>query len=291
MSQTIDLSKTISPQDIVNYYDDCEIDYRWIWYLNDQSAMHYGYWTEDTPDLGVALQNLNQLVIDHLDISDGHRVLDAGCGIGGTSVFLGRQHNVHVHGITLSEKQVEKATAKAQNAGIKGRVQFSPQDYTRTNFSDGHFNAVYAIESVCHASEKGDFLDEAFRVLDDNGTLVVSGFFATEKDMAPKDAKLMTNWAHSWAVPAFEPLETFIEKAEAAGFAMESNLDISDNIYRSARRLYRCFLPGIICHFALRLVGMRNKVQEKNVWSTYYQYKSLMKKLWEYRVIKFKKPA
>ena len=105
--------------------------------------------------------------------------------------------------------------------------------------------------------------------------------------MNAKDEKLITNWAHSWAVPSFEPLEHFIQNN--AGFTVNSNLDISDNIYRSALRLYRCFFPGLICHFGLRLVGVRNKRQEKNVWSAYYQYKSLMKKLWQYRVIKFKK--
>ena len=35
--------------------------------------------------------------------------------------------------------------------------------------------------------------------------------------------------------------------------------------------------------------GVDKEVQEKNVWSTYYQYKSLKKELWKYRVFKFKK--
>lgn len=289
MPQTIKLVKPITHKDIVDYYDSCEIDYKWIWNLNDNSALHYGYWTEDTQDLGAALQNLNQLVMDQLDLIEGDHVLDAGCGIGGTSLFIGQRANINVHGITLSQKQVDRASENASSLGIDDRIRFSVQDYTNTSFTNESFDSVFAIESVCHASEKSDFLNEASRLLKQNGTLIVSGFFASHPKMNAKDEKLMTNWAHSWAVPSFEPLEHFIQKANNAGFTVNSNLDISDNIYRSALRLYRCFFPGLICHFGLRLVGVRNKRQEKNVWSAYYQYKSLMKKLWQYRVIKFKK--
>ena len=103
------------------------------------------------------------------------------------------------------------------------------------------------------------------------------------------DARLMANWADTWAVPAFEPSDEFVRKAKEAGFEVEEEHEITDKIMRSALRLYRCFFPGITVHHILRLLRFRNKVQEKNVWSTYYQYKSLKKELWKYRVFKFKK--
>ena len=99
----------------------------------------------------------------------------------------------------------------------------------------------------------------------------------------------MANWADSWAVPAYEEIDTFLNKARKVGLTLIDNSNITSNIYRSALRLYKCFFPGIVCHSALRLIGLRNKVQGKNVWSTYYQYKALQRQLWEYRVFTFKK--
>ena len=282
-------SSTISPNDIVTYYDDCEIDYRWLWYLNDQSAMHYGYWKDDTEELGAALQNMNAYVIDRLDVKTGDHILDAGCGVGGTSRYVAQRFDVKVHGITLSQNQVSKAKENAKKVTLKGEVDFSVQDYCNTNFPNETFNGIYAIESVCHATEKGDFLKEAYRQLKPGGSLVVAGFFMNGEMQNEKDAELMANWADTWAVPAFEPAESFLAKARKQGFEVIEENEITDSIYKSARRLYRCFFPGVVAHAFLRLIGLRNKVQGKNVWSCYYQFKSMKKALWQYRVFKFTK--
>jgi cyclopropane fatty-acyl-phospholipid synthase-like methyltransferase len=290
MARTTDLSPTVSTADIVTYYDQCEIDYKWLWHLKEENAMHYGYWTEDTPGLGVALQNMNKFVTDHLEIQPGDHILDAGCGVGGTAKYLIQNYDVKVHGITLSANQVQKAKDFVSKIEAKGKADFSVQDYCHTNFEDETFNKVYGIESICHASEKKDFLREAFRLLKPGGILVVGGFFATGKAKSPEDKKLMQAWADSWAVPSYEETNSFIEKGEQVGFKLESSKQINDNIMKSAKKLYRYFFPGIFFHTLFRLVGYRNGVQGKNTWSTYYQYKSLKKDLWEYRVIKLKKP-
>ncbi len=38
----------VGEKDIIDYYDNCEIDYRLIWDLKNSMAMHYGYWKTDT---------------------------------------------------------------------------------------------------------------------------------------------------------------------------------------------------------------------------------------------------
>ena len=65
----------ITHQDIINYYDDCEGDYRLLWHLNEQSAMHYGYWKEDTKLLRDALKNMNDYVFSVLNLNSGERYL------------------------------------------------------------------------------------------------------------------------------------------------------------------------------------------------------------------------
>ena len=280
-----ELNNTIKAEQIVTYYDDCEIDYKWLWHLNGNNAMHYGLWKEDTISLREALQNMNEYVTGKLQLAPGQKILDAGCGVGGTAIHICNTWDVTVHGITLSYNQVAKSEKNAHNSTLKGKPIFSVQDYCNTHFDSSAFDSVYAIESVCHANEKADFLKEAYRILKKDGILIVADFFTTKKENSSSEAKLLDKWAKSWAVPQFENTETFLKKAVEAGFKVQESSNITDKIIKSSRRLQYFFYPGLFAHAVLFSLGLRNRVQGKNVWSTHYQHKSLTKKLWEYRVI------
>jgi len=283
------MNSRVSASEVVTYYDQCEVDYRWLWHLDNNYAMHYGYWNEDTNHLRDALKNMNQYITDNLDVRAGQRLLDAGCGVGGTAVYIGKSFDVDIHGITLSQHQVDKASERSARLNLLGRTHFSAQDYCNTSFDDDFFDSIYGIESICHANEKSDFLNEASRLLKPNGTLVVGDFFKTKSVDRPENAALISKWADTWAVPDFADTTDFIQKAKRAGLSLIENNLITEKIKKSAKRLHLMFYPGIVMQTILKPLGIRNAVQGKNVWSTYYQYKSLTKGLWEYRVLKFSK--
>jgi hypothetical protein len=96
----------------------------------------------------------------------------------------------------------------------------------------------------------------------------------------------MERWANTWAVPDFEKLSSFESKAKDSGFASVTNTDISKPIFPTAKRLYYCLVPGIICDGFLRIFGRRTSWNMGNVWSTLYQYRSLVEGFWDYRVVK-----
>lgn len=283
------MSAHVTEQDIIQYYDSCESDYRLLWHLSEQHAMHYGYWTEETGLLRDALKNMNAFVFSNLQVKAGDRILDAGCGVGGSVLYAAQQWNCEAWGITLSDNQRKKAEQNAGARQLKGKVHFSVQNYCNTKFENNTFDGVYGIESICHARRKSEFLQEAHRILKPNGRLVVADFFRTAKSKNHKKEFLIEKWARTWAIPDFSYGEEFIEQAREAGLRLTGNYEISKNIYKSARRLYYYFFPGFVCHSLLRLFGLRTKVQGKNMWSTYYQYKSLKLGLWEYRVLQFEK--
>lgn len=276
----------VSPDEIINYYDKCQVDYKLLWHLNSRMSMHYGYWDDSTPNLRSALTNLNVKVAEMAGIKNGAHVLDAGCGVGGSSIFLAKNFGCKTMGITLSEKQVATCNANATAQNVNDFCKFDRQTYLNTSFPDGTFDVVWAIESVCHANEKADFLREAFRVLKKGGTLILADFFRQTDDIQADKNKLMEKWSATWAVPDFEYYKSFEQKAADNGFTGIEMKNITGNIYPSARRLYYCFIPGIICDSALRIIGKRSKAQNANVWSTYYQSKSLKKNLWNYYIFK-----
>src|SRR4051812_40625034 len=97
----------ITEKQIISYYDETQVDYAIVWHLNTHLSMHYGYWDETTPNLRSALLRMNAMVAEFGRIRKGALVLDAGCGVGGSSLFLARQFKCRVQGITLSQQQVD----------------------------------------------------------------------------------------------------------------------------------------------------------------------------------------
>jgi cyclopropane-fatty-acyl-phospholipid synthase len=57
------------------------------------------------------------------------RVLDIGCGWGGLALYLGEVCGARVTGITLSERQLGLARARAAEKGLSDKVGFRLQDY------------------------------------------------------------------------------------------------------------------------------------------------------------------
>jgi tocopherol O-methyltransferase len=276
----------LAKRDIIDYYDHCQVDYSIVWHLDTHMAMHYGFWDETTPNLRGALVNMNQQVALYGGVQRGDRVLDAGCGVGGSSIFLAKNFKCRTTGISLSEKQVEKCRQNAQEHGVAEQSHFEVADFTNTRFADNSFDVVWGIESVCHAEKKEDFLQEAFRLLKPGGTLIVADFFRNMQRAQGDEKKWLDLWAQSWAVQEFEFHEHFVKKAYNAGFTSVTEKNVTENILPSAKRLYYCFIPGIICDGTLRILGKRNRFHRSNVWSTYYQYKSLKRDYWSYRLIK-----
>src|SRR5882757_4234649 len=208
---------------IVTYYRAAELDYRLVWRLGSQMAMHFGYWDSSTRTLAAALQRENQILADWASIRGSDSVLDAGCGVGGSAIYLGRNIGCRVLGITLSESQVRTAERNAARSQVAELVHFKLRDFVATGLPDASFDVVWAIESVCHAETKLDFLQEAYRILRPGGRLIVADGFAIKDELSPDEAALMRSWLDGWAVPSIDTVQQFRSSMRAAGFPLPGN--------------------------------------------------------------------
>ena len=68
-----------------------------------------------------ALVRNNEVLADIAAVQPGERVLDAGCGVGGSSCWLAQHREATVVGITLVPDQVARARAIARARGCRGR--------------------------------------------------------------------------------------------------------------------------------------------------------------------------
>jgi cyclopropane-fatty-acyl-phospholipid synthase len=85
-----------------------------------------------------------------LELKEGDRVLDVGCGWGGFPLWAATKYGANVVGITLSPPQAEKARQRAEAAGVADRVEIRVMDYRDLATTGEKFDAIASIGMVEH---------------------------------------------------------------------------------------------------------------------------------------------
>lgn len=150
--------------------------------MNDgtfNTNVHIGYW--DTPDseasIEAAMDRLTDVFIERLKVDGSSHVLDLGCGVGGPGLRVMAHTGARVTGISISEEQIKAANRLAAEAGAADRAVFRHADAMKLDFPDGTFDAVMALESLCHMPDRQQVLTEVCRVLRPGGRLVLTDVF------------------------------------------------------------------------------------------------------------------
>jgi tocopherol O-methyltransferase len=272
--------------DIARYYDLSEVHYRKIWKLDKSYSLHYGYWDDSIRNFHEALLNINKVLARIAEIREGENILDAGCGIGGSSIWLAKEKNCFVTGISLNENQINKARALAGKFGVTEKVLFEKKDYATTFYPPGSFDVVWAIESVCYADDKSDFIKEASRVLKPGGRLIIADFFK-KKDLDYDEAERVRKWAACWAINDFSTMEEFEKKLKENHFDDIVCANATDAILPSAKKLYRSYFLGIVGAKVYQFFSPgATELGKNSVQSAYLQYRTLKDGLWTYQVVK-----
>ena len=110
----------------------------------------------------------------------GLKVLDVGCGVGGTTRYIARAlgPDSTVTGITLSPNQVKRAEELAVEQDTPN-AEFRVCDALKMDYPDNTFDVVWACESGEHMPDKGAYISEMTRVLKPGGKVRERGrFFA-----------------------------------------------------------------------------------------------------------------
>ena len=113
-------------------------------------------------------------VLEGLDLT-GKTVLDIGCGAGGITAGLARDHGAgHVVGIDVEEPVCAASRAMAERAGVADRVEIQLVEPGPFPFDEGHFDVVFSKDAIIHIPDKESLAREAFRVLRPGGWFAAS---------------------------------------------------------------------------------------------------------------------
>lgn len=127
-------------KNIAYHYDVSNAFYKL--FLDEQMVYTCGYATGWDNDIDQMQRDKLEMICRKLRLKPGETMLDIGFGWGSLALYAAANHGVHVTGVTLSERQLEFATAKAEELGLSDRVNFVLLDYAQV---EGSFDKISSI--------------------------------------------------------------------------------------------------------------------------------------------------
>jgi tocopherol O-methyltransferase len=139
--------------------------------------LHHGYWIRGDETKETALNQLVERLARIANIRPGSKILDVGCGMGGSSIYLARNYQANATGITISPIQVAMANELSAKQNVNAK--FLLMDAEAMNFNE-RFDVVWSVESISHYQNKEAFFASAAQLLNPDGTIAVIDWFRKE---------------------------------------------------------------------------------------------------------------
>ncbi len=198
--------------------------------------MHHGYYGKDgnlklvggaspMENRRQAQVNLIEELLTWAQISPAatpQTILDVGCGIGGSSLYLAEKFGSKVTGITLSPVQANRATERARIAGLSANTDFRVANALEMPFADDSFDLVWSLESGEHMPDKATFLQECYRVLKPGGKLILATWchrpVSASDPLSVYDRRDLQEIYRVYCLPYVISLPEYIEIVDRCGF-------------------------------------------------------------------------
>ena len=210
---------------IIEHYDVVSPYYRSLW----GEHIHHGYWIRGDESKEVAQIQL----IDHLaqlaDICTGSRILDIGCGFGGSSLYLARKYSASVTGITISPVQVQMA--KEATAKTRLDASFFLMDAEQMQFSEP-FDLLWSVESISHYHDPRQFFASAVKFLKPGGCFALTDWFPKE-NLSPADKKTFIAPIEKGMMVELRRMNDYSDFLVSSGLEIVHRQDLTRNCAKS----------------------------------------------------------
>ena len=201
-------TKSKSIKYISKHYD-LGNDFFSLW-LDKTLTYSSAVYKDEKDDLEKAQKNKFQELINLLNIKEGNKILEIGCGWGGFAEFLAKKYDVSIDCITISKNQYDFTKKRIFKSGLNNKVNVKFLDYRDLKDKYDHVASIEMIEAVGE-----NYMDKYFqtikKVLNNNGTAALQGIVI--KDELFERYRANEDFIQKYIFPGgFLPSINFMEK-------------------------------------------------------------------------------
>lgn len=136
----------------IGYHYDVSDEFYELW-LDRRRVYSCAYFRDADDSLDLAQEQKLDHICRKLQLADGERFLDIGCGWGALVVWAAQRYGVQATGVTLSDNQYNHARRLVQELGLEGRVEIRLQDY-RDVPEDDAFDKIASVGMFEHVGKQ-----------------------------------------------------------------------------------------------------------------------------------------
>jgi len=237
--------------EIIRYYDSNTSRFLRFGHGSSSKAIHRAVWADGVENRQQAMNFINSLIVDSVRSSGAKQLLDIGCGVGGSMIYIGGQISGHLSGVTISPRQAETGRRLLNSSDCSEGCSIIAGDFTDPKLLEQlpmPFDTAYAIESFLHMPSAELFFKQAARVLKSGGDLFIcddvlasdaSDASGLQPPLSPKAkprtrdrtssyTRLLRRFKRGWQVGSLYTPAELESLAESWGFRLEKQTDLTD---------------------------------------------------------------
>jgi cyclopropane fatty-acyl-phospholipid synthase-like methyltransferase len=157
-------------------------------------------------------------------------VVDLGCGLGASLLYLAERVDLRGEGITISPRQAERAAALIAAAGATDRVRCREGDFLDVpDDLAGRADLTFSIEAFVHSPDPDRYLHQAARTLRPGGRLVICDDFLTSEDppASPRAARWLAEFRDGWRIGSLVTVDRLRTLAAGHGLTLVHDHDLT----------------------------------------------------------------
>jgi len=159
-----------------------------------------------------------------LNLKPGMKVLDVGCGIGGSAFHMAKTYHVNVHGIDLSKNMIQicKKNTKEQTFPKNVTCTFEIADATKVEYDENSYDVIYSRDAILHIFDKLSLFKNFFKWLKPGGQIFITDYCCGTKPHTTKFVEYVKQRGYHLLTPP-----QYGNTLENAGFSKVKALDLT----------------------------------------------------------------
>ena len=235
----------------------------------NESAIHRPVWAEGMLTRADAIHYVDSLLCNELVAHGIRGVVDLGCGVGGSLLYLSTRHHAEYHGVTISPIQARLAaeifsadswshsSADSQSGGFP-LPNISTGDMSNPALISSIFRKlpspilVFCLESFTHLDNGESFINNLGAALPRDSCFAICDDFLERPAVTRRETRIIAELVRGWHLFSLQTRVQFLSDAENSGFELLLESDLTSKLRLWSLRDKMIFLiVGGLRHFRL----------------------------------------